>query len=289
MRTPLRTSGDEFQVKYPAASESAKRIRETLDRRNAMLQASAAAPTLAPAMPVQLAGPANNLATTLRRSFPAQDGLSQSDLAPAYVPFPERKPEIGPGPIEPVFLGTTSRSLDSARRLPIRVWVVSGLVAVLTILGLALPFPLQLTGANYGKTAFAQSADPKASPSPVMLNPVAAAVGFTPIPRSTSAAPNSERHVSIRVNQPAWMSACADNEELFRTLFSPGAAPNIKFANRAIVRIGNAGGVDMAMDGSAIGTLGAKGELRIVEFTQEGFRPLTLAPGDARPDCELAN
>lgn len=62
------------------------------------------------------------------------------------LPFSDQKPQapLDPHRMEPILLGTISQSLDSGRSLPsIRVWLVSGVVASLTILALALHFPLQ--------------------------------------------------------------------------------------------------------------------------------------------------
>lgn len=62
-------------------------------------------------------------------------------------------------------------------------------------------------------------------------------------------------------------------------MVSPGDTPNFEFANRAvvrIVRIGNAGGVELAVNWAAIGQVGSEGELRILELTHERL-PAPLA------------
>jgi Domain of unknown function (DUF4115) len=276
------------RMKYAPRSESIRRIRASLDRQNAARTASATAAAvpapLAFAASAHFMGTGRSLETPLRQSFsPSLPGSAAPvNRGPAPVPFPDQTPQapLNPPPAEPIRPEIFSRGLDSASGLAsIWRWVVSGVVTSLTVFAIALPFPSHLAKSN-GTHAVAgdfsaATIQPSTPPS------AAALVSLSPVPES------SVRHVSINATQIAWVSACADGREILQELLSPGDASNIDFANRAIVRLGNAGGVRLAVDGAAIDQLGSAGEARIVELTQGGSRLLPLKPGDTRKDCQF--
>jgi hypothetical protein len=272
-------------VKYPSPSESARRIRASLDRHNDVPRATT--PAIAAPPPLELAA---SLATPLRQGFSPShpDDADRSDLGPVPLPFPDQKPQapLDPLRMEPIFLSTISQGLDSGRSLPsIRVWLVSGAVASLTIFALALPFPLKSNASNRSQAV----TFPKPESAPALVSPGSSAIfaRLPPNPPLRPAAAFMVQHVSLSVNQAAWISACADGKEMFQIMVSPGDTPDFEFANRAVVRIGNAGGVELAVNGAAIGQLGPEGEVRVLELTHEGFRLLTLPPGATSNDCDL--
>ena len=61
-------------------------------------------------------------------------------------------------------------------------------------------------------------------------------------------------------------------------MFAAGSSEQVEFTNRAVVRLGNAGPVDLKLDGKAIGPLGKAGQIRAVELTPGASR--FLAEGE---------
>ena len=85
------------------------------------------------------------------------------------------------------------------------------------------------------------------------------------------------RHAEIRVNEPAWVYAVADGKEVFGKLLGKDDTRQIDFADKALVRVGNAGGVEISVDGKPIGPMGPRGKIRAVEITRDGHRFIAVS------------
>ena len=83
---------------------------------------------------------------------------------------------------------------------------------------------------------------------------------------------DARRHAEIRVTEPAWVYVVSDGREVFRKLLVKDETRQIDFVQRALVRVGNAGGVEISVDGKPVGPLGSRGEIRALEITAAGHR-----------------
>jgi hypothetical protein len=92
-----------------------------------------------------------------------------------------------------------------------------------------------------------------------------------PAKASPPVSTGAKSHASIQATGRSWVVACVDGKVLFAKLFTAGSKDSVDFTRTAIVRTGNAGSVQIDVDGKAIGTLGAVGQVRVVE----------LNPGDS--------
>jgi hypothetical protein len=104
-------------------------------------------------------------------------------------------------------------------------------------------------------------------------------------PPAIQASPTPARHVSIRVTDASWVSACSDGKQVLERFLVLGDTREIEFARTAVVRVGNAGGVEIAVDGKGIGPLGRPGTLRVIEVRPGVFGFLALKPGDNASPC----
>jgi hypothetical protein len=95
-----------------------------------------------------------------------------------------------------------------------------------------------------------------------------------------TAAPSRIRHAEIRVTEPVWVYAVSDGKELFQKLLAKDETRQIEFVEKALVRVGNAGGVEINVDGKSIGPLGARGQIRALEITPDGHRFVPLSAAD---------
>ena len=93
-------------------------------------------------------------------------------------------------------------------------------------------------------------------------------------------APNPSRQVRIKVLSPTWIAATTDGKELLGRLFTEGDATEVEFTKVAHVRLGAAGGAEITFQGKPLGPLGRPGQLRLIEFTPEGFRFLPWTDRD---------
>jgi hypothetical protein len=96
-------------------------------------------------------------------------------------------------------------------------------------------------------------------------------------PSPNPAATKGARHAEIRVTEPVWVYAVADGKEVFGKLLGKDETRQIEFIQKALVRVGNAGGVEISVDGKSIGPLGPRGAIRALEFTPDGHRFVALS------------
>ena len=93
-----------------------------------------------------------------------------------------------------------------------------------------------------------------------------------PAPAPTS----SVRHAMIKVVEATWIIATSDGKRLFNKKLAKDDIREIEFSDKALLRIGNAKGVEISLDGKPIGPIGGRGQTRLVELSAAGFRLLPL-------------
>jgi hypothetical protein len=81
--------------------------------------------------------------------------------------------------------------------------------------------------------------------------------------------------VLIRTSDNSWVTACVDGKAVFSKLFTNGSRYDLPFTRRAVVRAGNAGPVDIFLNGKPIGPVGHAGEVSVVELTPSASRLIT--------------
>ena len=87
---------------------------------------------------------------------------------------------------------------------------------------------------------------------------------------------SSERHAMIKAVEPTWVIATVDGKRLFNKKFAKDDIRAIDFSEKALLRIGNAKGVEISLDGKPIGPIGGRGQTRLVELSANGCRLLPL-------------
>jgi hypothetical protein len=93
------------------------------------------------------------------------------------------------------------------------------------------------------------------------------------------------RRASLKIIETSWVSACADGKQIFADVFTPNDTREFLFSSRALVRVGNASGVDFALDGVSLGPLGGHARLRRIEISPSGFRVVPVKHSDGDRDC----
>jgi hypothetical protein len=170
------------------------------------------------------------------------------------------------------------------------------LVAVCTVLAVAIILFGPLAKRVLVQSSVTASAAPHVTPqhvTPQHVTPqparVAAAVTARPVPTTpvptapkTPAAPAKAGHstVTISAHQPAWVLGCSDGKVMFTKTLTAGNEENIEFSKRALVRLGNAGQVEIQLNGKSIGSLGRPGQIRAIELTPDSSHFLHLSDPD---------
>ncbi len=90
------------------------------------------------------------------------------------------------------------------------------------------------------------------------------------MPREAKAAPveSSEKGhtLGVTVNETTWMSIKFSNGKKEVVTLNPGETKSWKFPETAVLKIGNAGGVKLNLDGTDLGSPGSSGEVKIVSL-----------------------
>jgi cytoskeletal protein RodZ len=116
------------------------------------------------------------------------------------------------------------------------------------------------------------AAPAKAPPPPVQATAV-------PTPQPVSAAPSPAQAptpesvtVTVKATETAWVSLLAEGQDAVIATLKPGDEKTVAAKDAVRLRTGNAGGIEVSLNGKSIGPIGRSGQVRTVVFTPDGFR-----------------
>jgi cytoskeleton protein RodZ len=89
--------------------------------------------------------------------------------------------------------------------------------------------------------------------------PSTAAAAAPPAPRTSSAPASGEQRLVIRAVEPTWIRVQTDEGRIAEELLPAGASREWAAERRFLLTIGNAGGVELTLNGRALPPLGPKG------------------------------
>jgi cytoskeleton protein RodZ len=131
-------------------------------------------------------------------------------------------------------------------------------------------------------TAANTSADPSTKPAPA--ESAAAPPAATPEVPVAAPNPNATVRVGITADEAVWVRADVNGKYQFSGTLQPHESRNIDADGEVTLRLGNAGGATLTLNGKPVGAVGPKGQIRIVQFTSGGFQivsaPKLLDPLD---------
>jgi cytoskeleton protein RodZ len=107
--------------------------------------------------------------------------------------------------------------------------------------------------------------------SPILGSAPSAAAVKTP--QNVSAAVAGEFNVAIQAREESWVSIAADGRTITSELLDAGSERSVNGRKEIIVKIGNAGGVDLKFNGKKLDTVGEFGEVKTVTFGPHGILP----------------
>jgi cytoskeleton protein RodZ len=96
--------------------------------------------------------------------------------------------------------------------------------------------------------------------------------------------PNAAVRVELTADEPVWVLARSDGKYTFSGTLGAKESKTIEATGTVVLRLGNAGGVTITLNGKAVGPMGPKGQVRTVQFTSGGFEIVAAPKPSAPPD-----
>ena len=136
--------------------------------------------------------------------------------------------------------------------------------------------------------------EPAATPAQVVEQRPAERKSPEPMPAEPKPAPAVARvappnpaatvHVEITADEAAWVLARSDGKYAFSASMDAHTTRTVEGVKDVTLRLGNAGGMTISLNGKPIGPAGPKGQVRTIQFTSGGFQIVPAKPPSAPLD-----
>ena len=192
------------------------------------------------------------------------------------LPVPAQKPAVPP---------STAPAAQQAKPLPSQQPVTQPLATQ--------PLATQ-SSPTQPPTTPAAAPDTSETSSPVPAPPADAATASpsgdsAPAPAAPGEAqppkPAGQVHVELTAREPVWVLVRVDGKYLFSGTLEASQTRTVDAQGTVLLRIGNAAGINVALNGKPLGQLGPEGQVRTLQLTSGGFQivaepksPLPLDP-----------
>ena len=101
------------------------------------------------------------------------------------------------------------------------------------------------------------------------------------------AQPSAPIELQIEVTDTVWIRAVADGERVLEGIYRAGGQLEpISAKEEVTLKVGNAGGVSLALNGKDLGVVGPRGHVRSLMVTPDGMETLEANPPAGRPSQE---
>lgn len=247
--------GDEFRTAREARGLSLSDVAEHIHIRSVYLAAIEAEDWSSIGAPVYVRG--------FIRTYARFLGL---DAEAAIARFAERLPSET-APAAPV-LGKSAAAGQSGPS----PWAIGAIaLAVLLVAFVSYEYWLYQSGAAAGPASRVATAPTAAAtaralqPAPVATGSVAPA-GPTPSP---SGSPVPKNQLALRLTERSWLRVTVDGAVTMEGVFPSGTIRSFT-GKSAVVRAGNAGGVDISLGGRSLGAMGSSGDVAERTFSLGG-------------------
>ena len=111
---------------------------------------------------------------------------------------------------------------------------------------------------------------PIATSPPVAATTSAPAAPSPPVTATTPVVEKKPFSLQIKAVEETWVSLQVDDESAKEMTFKPGEGISVQASNRIRIIIGNAGGLDLVLNGKPLEKFGKAGEVLTLIFTSQG-------------------
>ncbi len=84
--------------------------------------------------------------------------------------------------------------------------------------------------------------------------------------------------LNLSATEKTWLSITSEGKHLFSGFLEPSQTKTLTSVEAARMTVGNAGGIEVRLNGKPIGPIGKSGQVRVVVFTRDNFEVLPLDP-----------
>jgi cytoskeleton protein RodZ len=121
------------------------------------------------------------------------------------------------------------------------------------------------------------------TPGPTTTAPTTTAP-TAPVLEAT-AAPADAAHVRVGLSadEKTWISISSDGKNVFAQSLEPHETKIVEASAKVRLVVGNAGGVEISLNGKPIGPIGPRGQVRVVELSPAGFQIVPRKPPTLEP------
>ncbi len=78
--------------------------------------------------------------------------------------------------------------------------------------------------------------------------------------------------VAVSARETTWLAITSDGKTVFSGILEPSQTKVLGGKDRAYIKVGNAGGLEVTWNGKPIGPIGERGQVKTILFTPESFR-----------------
>jgi cytoskeletal protein RodZ len=148
------------------------------------------------------------------------------------------------------------------------------------------------TNASRAPVAEAAVKQPAAPPEagPPVAQPVAqptTVAETAPIPTQPVAkADDGDVQIEVSATEQTWVSISGDGKQAFSGILQPAEIKTVAARDVARIRTGNAGGLQVRLNGKDIGPIGTAGQVRTVIINKTGFQILETKPAAPAPPLQ---
>ena len=88
--------------------------------------------------------------------------------------------------------------------------------------------------------------------------------------------------LKLSATERTWLSISSDGKEIFAGILQPSESKTLTGLDRATMKVGNAGGIEVLWNGKVISPLGTRGQVSDDQDHPAGFRNRTASAAQTR-------
>ena len=119
---------------------------------------------------------------------------------------------------------------------------------------------------------------PVSAEKPPSSSAAAPAATIAAVVGSPGQRPSGPVMIAFSALEQTWLEVSSDGKVVFSGVLQAGETKTIAGTQTARLLVGNAGGITIQFNGKAIGAVGARGEVRRVNFTADSYQIVPLQP-----------